>query len=164
MISRLMADFEQKQLARYAGTESRHGQGSQGSQDAEASKDSKAQGSSPLVVHPEFRSGDTIRVNYKIEEKQDKKAGQTLFFDKKFRIQAFQGVVLKRKRSSLGGIRATFTVRKIAAGGVGVERTFPLWSPYIDSIELVSRGVVRRSRLYYLRNRVGKAARIKQRK
>lgn len=114
--------------------------------------------------YPEFRSGDTIKVNYKIEEKQDKAGKKTAFVDKKFRIQAFQGVVLKRHKASLGGAGATFTVRKIAAGGVGVERTFPLWSPYIDSIELISRGMVRRSRLYYLRDRVGKAARIKQRK
>lgn len=151
MISRLMEDFEQKQLARYAGVQGEDGQ-------------DHTEGPQSRLAHPAFRSGDTIRVNYKIEEKQDKKAGRTLFADKKFRIQAFQGVVLKRKRSSLGGVGATFTVRKIAAGGVGVERTFPLWSPYIDSIELISRGLVRRSRLYYLRDRVGKAARIKQRK
>ena len=137
MIPSLIQDFEQKQLAQYH-------------QDQPA--------------YPEFRSGDTIRVNYKIEEKQDKKSGKIKFADKKFRIQAFQGVVLKRKRSTLGGVGATFTVRKIAAGGVGVERTFLLWSPYIDSIELIARGVVRRSRLYYLRDRVGKAARIKQKK
>ncbi|MCY4380418.1 MAG: 50S ribosomal protein L19 [Proteobacteria bacterium] len=114
--------------------------------------------------YPDFRSGDTIRVNYKIEEKQDKSGQKIAFKDKKFRLQAFQGVVLKRKRNRVGGANATFTVRKVAAGGVGVERTFPLWSPYIDSIEVVSKGSVRRARLYYLRSRFGKAARIKQKK
>ena len=112
---------------------------------------------------PDFRSGDTIKVNYKIEEKSDK-AGAVKFQDKKFRIQAFQGVVIKRKNSKIGGAAASFTVRKIAAGNVGVERTFPLSSPYIDSIEVISRGLVRQSRIYYLRQRFGKAARIKQRK
>lgn len=113
---------------------------------------------------PEFRSGDTIKVHYKIEEKQEKAGALSSFKDKKFRIQAFQGVVIKRKRSKIGGAAATFTVRKIAAGNVGVERTFPLSSPYIESIEVISRGLVRRSRIYYLRQRFGKAARIKQRK
>ena len=114
---------------------------------------------------PEFRGGDTIKVNYKIEEKQDKKSSELLSFkDKKFRIQSFQGVVLKKKRDSLGGAGATFTVRKICDGGIGLERTFPLSSPYIGSIELISKGKVRRSRIYYIRSLVGKAARIKQRK
>lgn len=136
MISHFIEEFENKQLSSYQ---------------------------SHISEYPQFRPGDTIKVNYKIEEKQDK-AQQVLFADKKFRIQAFQGVVIKRKRHALGGANATFSVRKIAAGGIGVERTFLLWSPYIDSIELISRGIVRRSRLYYLRDRVGKAARIKQKK
>lgn len=113
---------------------------------------------------PEFRSGDTIKVNYKIDEKPVKPGELIKFSDRKFRIQAYQGVVIKRKNDKVGGASATFTVRKIAAGNVGVERTFPLYSPYIDSIEVVSRGIVRRSRIYYLRQRFGKAARIKQRK
>ena len=112
----------------------------------------------------DFRGGDTIRVNYKIEEKQDKKSANLTFDQRKFRIQAFEGVVIKRKNDKLGGGRATFTVRKISDGGIGVERTFPLSSPYISSIELISKGKVRRSRIYYIRSRMGKAARIKQRK
>lgn len=113
---------------------------------------------------PQFRPGDTVKVSYKIEEKQGRDTSHTKWSDRKFRLQAFQGVVLKRKRASLGGAAATVTVRKIAAGGIGVERTFPLSSPYIDAIELITAGVVRRSRLYYLRERFGKAARIKQKK
>ncbi|MCY4443981.1 MAG: 50S ribosomal protein L19 [Proteobacteria bacterium] len=112
---------------------------------------------------PLFRSGDTVKVHYKIEEKQDKPGKLIPFADRKFRVQAYQGVVIKRKNDTLGGASATFTVRKIASGGIGVERTFPLYSPYIESIEVISRGIVRRARLYYLRKRFGKAARIKQR-
>lgn len=94
---------------------------------------------------PEFRSGDTVKVHVKIREGE------------KERIQMFQGVVIARHR---GGMRATFTVRKVSYG-VGVERIFPLHSPSIDRIEVVQRGCVRRSRLYYLRKLRGKAARIK---
>ncbi len=97
---------------------------------------------------PEFRVGDTVRVNVKIKEGD------------KERIQAFEGVVI-RKRGS--GTDATFTVRKVSYG-VGIERTFPLYSPVIESIEVLKRGIVRRARLYYLRERRGKAARIKEKK
>jgi large subunit ribosomal protein L19 len=97
---------------------------------------------------PDFRPGDTIRVHAKIVEGD------------KERIQVFEGVCIRR---SSGGVRASFTVRKNSYG-VGVERTFPLHSPRIDRIELKSRGVVRRSRLYYLRDLTGKKARIRERK
>jgi large subunit ribosomal protein L19 len=97
--------------------------------------------------HPDFRPGDTVKVHIRIVE------------GNKERVQIFQGVVLKRKR---GNMNATFTVRKISHG-VGVEKTFALHSPRIDQIELVSKGRVRRSRLFYLRERRGKAARIKER-
>jgi large subunit ribosomal protein L19 len=97
---------------------------------------------------PEFRSGDTVRVHVKVVE------------GNKERIQIFQGVVIGRKG---GGIRETFTVRKVS-GGVGVERGFPLHSPAIDQIEVVRQGRVRRAKLYYLRNLQGKAARIRERR
>jgi large subunit ribosomal protein L19 len=97
--------------------------------------------------HPDFRPGDTIKVHIRIIESA------------KERIQVFEGVVLKRKR---GNMNATFTVRKISHG-VGVEKTFATHSPRIDKVELVTRGRVRRSRLFYLRERRGKAARIRER-
>ncbi|HFC96913.1 MAG TPA: 50S ribosomal protein L19 [Thermosulfurimonas dismutans] len=97
---------------------------------------------------PEFRPGDTVRVHYRIQEGEEKE-----------RIQVFEGVVIRRRGSGTG---ATFTVRKVSFG-VGVERTFPLHSPRIEKIEVVRRGKVRRARLYYLRGRYGKAARIKER-
>lgn len=97
---------------------------------------------------PDFRPGDTLRVHAKIVEGD------------KERIQVFEGICIRR---SSGGIRASFTVRK-SSYGVGVERTFPLHSPRIDRIEVKSRGVVRRSRLYYLRDLTGKKARIRERK
>ncbi|MBO4301436.1 MAG: 50S ribosomal protein L19 [Desulfovibrio sp.] len=96
---------------------------------------------------PAFRSGDTVKVHLRIVEGE------------KERIQVFQGNVIRIKR---GTTNATFTVRKIS-DGVGVERIFPLNSPFIDHVELVSQGRVRRSRLYFLRNLKGKAARIKPR-
>jgi len=95
---------------------------------------------------PSFKAGDTIKVYVRIIEGQ------------KQRIQAFEGVVIRKRR---GDSRASFTVRKVSYG-VGVERTFPMHSPVIDRIEVVSRGKVRRSRLYYLRNLRGKKARIKE--
>jgi large subunit ribosomal protein L19 len=101
--------------------------------------------------HPSFRVGDTVRINYKIQEGADKS---------KFRIQQFEGVVTRYRK---GTAEASFTVRKIGANSVGVERVFPLYSPYIDSVELVASGVVRRARLYYLRDLAGKAARIRSR-
>ena len=97
---------------------------------------------------PSFRSGDTLKVHVRVIE------------GNKSRVQVFQGVVIRR---SGGGVRETFTVRKISYG-VGVERTFPVHSPVIDQIEVVSRGEVRRAKLYYLRDRRGKAAKIKERR
>ena len=97
--------------------------------------------------HPEFRPGDTVKVHIRIIE------------GSKERIQVFQGVVIKRKR---GDMDASYTVRKVSHG-VGVEKTFALHNPLIEKIELVSRGRVRRSRLFYLRERRGKAARIRER-
>jgi large subunit ribosomal protein L19 len=94
---------------------------------------------------PAFKPGDTVKVNFKIQEGD------------KERIQVFEGVVIRKRK---GDIRGSFSVRKISYG-IGVERIFPLHSPYIDRIEVVSQGRVRRSRLYYLRGRKGKAARIK---
>jgi large subunit ribosomal protein L19 len=95
---------------------------------------------------PDFRSGDTVKVHVRVVE-----AGRE-------RIQVFQGVVIRRRG---GGLRETFTVRKMSFG-VGVERTFPLHSPTIAKIEVAGRGDVRRAKLYYLRQRRGKAARIKE--
>lgn len=95
---------------------------------------------------PDFGPGDTVRVTFKIKEGDRE------------RTQSFEGVVIRRAH---GGLRETFTVRKISYG-VGVERTFPLHSPLIQKIEVLKRGDVRRARLYYLRERVGKAARVKE--
>ena len=97
---------------------------------------------------PPFRPGDTVKVNVKVVE------------GNRSRIQAFQGVVIARNG---GGIRETFTVRKISFG-VGVERTFPLHAPTVDSIEVVTRGDVRRAKLYYLRSLRGKKAKIKEKR
>jgi large subunit ribosomal protein L19 len=96
---------------------------------------------------PEFRVGDTIKVHYRIREGE------------KERIQIFQGVVIRKSR---GGLGTTFCVRKVSYG-VGVERVFPVHSPRIETIEVTSRGRVRRSRLYYLRDLEGKKARLKER-
>jgi large subunit ribosomal protein L19 len=97
---------------------------------------------------PDFRPGDSVRVHVRVAE-----AGRE-------RIQVFQGLVIRRRG---GGLRETFTVRKVSFG-VGVERTFPLHSPTIARVELVSRGRVRRAKLYYLRERRGKKARIRERR
>ena len=97
---------------------------------------------------PDFRVGDTVRVHYKIVEGD------------KDRIQIFQGIVLKRHRA---GARSTFTVRKVSFN-VGVERVFLTHSPRIDKVDIVSRGVVRRARLFYLRDLQGKAARVRDQK
>jgi len=94
---------------------------------------------------PDFRVGDTVRVHVKIIEGE------------KERVQLFEGVVIRKKR---GGIRSTFTVRKISYG-IGVERIFPAHSPRIDRVDILSRGKVRRSKLFYLRGLKGKAARIR---
>ncbi len=96
---------------------------------------------------PEFGPGDTVRVHFRITE-----GGRE-------RVQVFEGTVLRIRR---GGPSATFTVRRVSHG-VGVERTFPLYSPRIEKVEVVRRGRVRRARLYYLRERVGRAAKIKER-
>ena len=95
---------------------------------------------------PKFRAGDTIRVSYKIREGE------------KERVQVFEGVVIRRHR---GGLRSTFTVRKVSYG-IGVERIFPVHSPLIDRLEVKSHGRVKQARLFYLRERSGKAARIKE--
>lgn len=95
---------------------------------------------------PNFKPGDTLRVHVKVVEGE------------KERIQVFEGVCLRRKH---GGVRETFTVRKVSYG-IGVERTFPLHSPRLDKIEVMTRGRVRRAKLYYLRERSGRAARIKE--
>ncbi len=97
---------------------------------------------------PEFAAGDTIIVSYKIKE------------GSKERIQQFQGVVIQRRGS---GTTATFTVRKIS-GGIGVERIFPVNSPFLDQIQVTKRGRVRRARIFYQRERTGKSARIKEKK
>jgi len=97
---------------------------------------------------PDFRVGDTIRVHVKIVEGE------------KERIQPFEGVVIRKKR---GGIRSSFTVRKISYG-IGVERVFPTHSPRVDRIDVISRGKVRRAKLFYLRGLKGKAARIRSQK
>jgi large subunit ribosomal protein L19 len=95
---------------------------------------------------PDFKAGDTVRVHFKVIE------------GNRQRIQVFEGIVLKRQGS---GFRETFTVRK-QSFGVGVERTFPLHSPKIDKLEVVAVGDVRRAKLYYLRSRVGKKARVRE--
>ena len=97
---------------------------------------------------PAFKSGDTVKVHAKIREGE------------KERIQIFQGVVIRKRKGNTG---ATFTVRKVSYG-IGVERIFPLHSPIIDKIEVLTRGKVRRGRLYYLRKLRGKAARIKEKR
>ena len=97
--------------------------------------------------HPDFKAGDTVIVHVKIKE------------GNKERVQQFQGTVLQRRHSNSNG--ETFTVRKIS-NGVGVERIFPLLSPNIDKIEVIRKGHVRRARLFYLRNKQGKAARVKE--
>ena len=95
---------------------------------------------------PDFRAGDTLKVHVRVVE------------GNRSRIQIFQGVVIRRQG---GGLRETFTIRKVSFG-VGVERTYPLNSPQLDRIEIVTRGDVRRAKLYYLRERRGKKAKIKE--
>lgn len=97
---------------------------------------------------PDFRPGDTVKVHVRVVE------------GNRSRIQVFQGVVLRRQG---GGLRETFTVRKVSFG-VGVERTFPLHTPIIDKLELVTRGDVRRAKLYYLRELRGKKAKIREKR
>ncbi|MEL7596698.1 MAG: 50S ribosomal protein L19 [Clostridiaceae bacterium] len=95
---------------------------------------------------PQFNVGDTVRVDVRIKE------------GNKERIQAFEGTVIKKQN---GGIRETFTVRRVAYG-TGVERTFPINSPMVEKVTVVRRGKVRRAKLFYLRDRVGKAAKVKE--
>lgn len=97
---------------------------------------------------PSFKPGDTVRVHVKVIE------------GNRERIQVFEGVVINRKS---GGVRETFTVRRVSYG-VGVERTFPVHSPRVEKIEVARRGIVRRAKLYYLRNLTGKAARIREKR
>lgn len=108
----------------------------------------KVQGDQSRQDIPAFRAGDTVRVHVRLKEGEGEKE----------RIQPFEGVVIS-KRGSLAG--ATFTVRRVSFG-IGVERIFPVHSPSISSIEVLQQGSVRRSKLYYLRSRKGKAARIKR--
>ena len=95
---------------------------------------------------PQFNIGDTVKVHAKIVE------------GAKERVQVFEGVVLKRRH---GGLRETFTVRRLSYG-VGVEKTWPLHSPRVEKVEVVRRGIVRRAKLFYLRDRIGKAAKVKE--
>ena len=97
---------------------------------------------------PDFNVGDTVRVNVKVREGERE------------RVQVFEGTVIRRRA---GGVNENFTVRRIS-GGVGVERTFLLHSPIVDDIQVVRHGKVRRAKLYYLRDRVGRAARVKERR
>ena len=97
---------------------------------------------------PEFRAGDTVRIHVRVVEGERE------------RVQVFEGVVIRSRGS---GLSKTFTVRKVSFG-VGVERTFPLHSPMIAKVEIASRGDVRRAKLYYLRSRVGKKAKVKERR
>ena len=97
---------------------------------------------------PDFGPGDTVKVHVRVVE------------GNRERVQVFQGVVIRRQN---GGIRETFSVRKVSFG-VGVERTFPVHSPIIGKIEVLTRGDVRRAKLYYLRGRVGKAAKVKEKR
>ena len=97
---------------------------------------------------PEFGAGDTVKVSYKIKE------------GNKERIQDFQGVVLQRRGS---GATETFTIRKMS-GNIGVERIFPIASPFLESIKVTKKGSVRRARIFYFRDRTGKAARIKEKR
>ena len=97
---------------------------------------------------PDFKPGDTVRVHARIKEGE------------KERVQIFQGLVIRKRKGKTG---ATFTVRKVSYG-IGVERIFPLHSPTIDKIEIITRGKVRRGRLYYMRGLKGKAARIKEKR
>jgi large subunit ribosomal protein L19 len=109
------------------------------------------------TAHPEFRPGDTLKVNVKVvEQTYDEKAKQ---MKTRERIQAFEGVCIARQGE---GINEAFTVRKISYGE-GVERVFPVYSPLVDSVVVVRKGKVRRAKLYYLRGRRGKSARIAER-
>lgn len=113
----------------------------------------------------DFKAGDTVRVSSKIleektEKKGDKKKGDAKKAEAKYRLQAFEGIILARKHGTEMG--ATFTVRKVASG-VGVERIFPLYSPMVDKIEVTKKSRARRSKLYYIRTKAVKDVRSKMR-
>ncbi len=97
--------------------------------------------------YPEFKTGDTVVVHYRVREGD------------KERIQKFEGIVISRRGT---GANQTFMVRKVSAGNIGVERIFPLYSPFVAKIELKKQGDIKRSKLYYLRERQGKSARVKE--
>jgi large subunit ribosomal protein L19 len=123
-------------------------------QQLEAEQMTALRGSKP---HPEFRPGDTVKVNVKVVDVSfDEKTKQTKTRE---RLQAFEGVCIARFGE---GINESFTVRKISYGE-GVERVFPVYSPLVDSVQVVRKGKVRRAKLYYLRGRRGKSARIVER-
>jgi large subunit ribosomal protein L19 len=123
-------------------------------QQLEAEQVTALRGSKP---HPEFRPGDTVKVNVKVvDATYDEKSKQTKTRE---RLQAFEGVCIARFGQ---GINESFTVRKISYGE-GVERVFPVYSPLVDSVQVVRKGKVRRAKLYYLRGRRGKSARIVER-
>src|SRR6201998_4300884 len=120
----------------------------------EAEQMSALRGKKPL---PEFRAGDTVKVNVKVvDATYDEKSKQTKTRE---RLQAFEGVCIARAGA---GLNESFTVRKISYGE-GVERVFPIYSPLVDSVQVVRKGKVRRAKLYYLRGRRGKSARIAER-
>ncbi len=98
---------------------------------------------------PALETGDTVRVYFRIVEGKNE------------RVQPFQGVIIRIRR---GGVNSSFTVRRIASNGIGVERTFPFHSPRVEKVDVLRKAKVRRSRLYYLRGRQGKAARLKERR
>jgi large subunit ribosomal protein L19 len=106
-------------------------------------------GASQMRDIPDFGAGDTVRVHVRVVEGE------------KERVQVFEGIVIKRKGA---GVHATFTVRKIASGGIGVERVFPTHTPRIAQLEVLRRGKVRRSKIYYMRGLRGRAARITERR
>ena len=111
----------------------------------------EAQSLIPVTPNPkvqDFGAGDTVRVSFRVREGE------------RVRAQAFQGVVIKRRK---GGPGANFTVRRVTYG-IGIERTFPTYSPLLESVEVIRRGAVRRAKLYYLRGLSGRAARIKERR
>jgi len=105
---------------------------------------------------PDFKAGDTVRVYIRIKEMKENP--KTKKVEERIRLQPFEGVVIRRRGS---GLQETFTVRKVTQG-IGIEKIFPIHSPVIERIDVIRRGKVRRSRIYYIRERRGKAARIKE--
>ena len=105
---------------------------------------------------PDFKAGDTVRVYIRIKEMKENP--KTMKQEERIRLQPFEGVVIRRRGS---GLQETFTVRKVTQG-IGIEKIFPIHSPVIERIVVIRRGKVRRSRIYYIRERRGKAARIKE--